>query len=106
MAATGGFSLIEVPMGNGQHEQKVDKLQILNPNVMYMITGLFLTKFASVIQYVYHHRAKNKIGPYGETNMFFFRYICIKQLNLSKGKLDGIFPELSSIESIHFCANE
>ena len=68
-----GFSLIEVPMGNGQHEQKVDKLQILNPNCMYMITGLFLTKFVSVIQYVYmyHHRANNNIGPYGETNMFW-----------------------------------
>ena len=70
MAATGGLSLIEVPMGNGQHEQKVDKLQILNPNFMYMITGLFLIMFASVIQYVYHHRGKNNIGPYGETNMF------------------------------------
>ena len=41
MAATGGFNLIEVPMGNGQHEHKVDQLQILNPNFMYMITGLF-----------------------------------------------------------------
>lgn len=69
MAATGGFSLIKVPMGNGQNEQKVDKLQILNPNYMYMITGLFLTKFVSVIQYVYHHRAKNNIGHCGETNM-------------------------------------
>ena len=69
MTATGGFSLIEVPMVNGQHEKKVDKLQILNPNFVYMITGLFLTKFVSVIQYVYHHRAKNRIGPYGEKNM-------------------------------------
>lgn len=50
MDATGGFSLIEVPMGNGQHKQKVDKLQIVNPHFMYMITGLFLTTFVSVIQ--------------------------------------------------------
>jgi hypothetical protein len=47
------ISLIEVPMGNGQHEHKVDKVQIWIPNCMYMITGLFLTKFVSVIQYVY-----------------------------------------------------
>ena len=45
MAATGGFNLIEVPMGNRQHEQKFDKLHILIPNCMYMITGLFMTKF-------------------------------------------------------------
>jgi hypothetical protein len=70
MATTGGFSLIEVQMGNGQHEQKVDKLPILNPNFMYMFTGLFLTKFVSVIKYVYHHRAKNNIGSYRETNVF------------------------------------
>ena len=63
------ISLIEVPMGNGQHEHKVDKVQIWIPNCMYMITALFLTKFVSVIQYVYQHRAKNDIGPYGETNM-------------------------------------
>ena len=70
MAATGEFSLIEVSLRNGQHEQKVDKLQSLNPNFMYMITGLFLTKFVSVIQYVVHNRTQNNIGPYGETDMF------------------------------------
>jgi len=56
-------------MGKGQHEQKDDKLERLNPNCMYMITGLFLTKFVSVIQYVVHNRTKNNIRPY-EKNMF------------------------------------
>ena len=45
--ATVGFSLTQVPIGNGQHEQKVDKLQILNSNCTYMVIGLFLTKSVS-----------------------------------------------------------
>jgi hypothetical protein len=32
-------------MGNGQHEQKVDKLQILNPNCMCMVIELNCLKY-------------------------------------------------------------
>jgi hypothetical protein len=54
-------------MGNGQHEQKVDKLQMLNPNCMCMIIEFFFRKFVSEIQYVYHNRTKNNIRHYGKS---------------------------------------
>jgi len=34
------------------------------------------------------------------------KYIYLTQLSVSKGNMDEIFPELSSIESTNGCANE